>query len=209
MAILSFKRLGWLKSHREDYRQDVLLSLVARLKTLYDPEAQPIKNHEAYVVQSSLNHIRRRQRARLDDPVIKSLDSDDLDETPADARLGQEDALVASEAVKHVWSECIALMSSKQLALFLFDRNDILWQLICIRDPISLDEIAEALALTPPQLEEIMARLPCNSDRELAQLINMTEHNVHLLRNRMKPMLKRIQESCGYGEGAGVRKLLR
>lgn len=85
-AILSFKRLGWLKSDREDYRQDVLLALLSKLKRLNDLGVEPIKDYDAHVVQPSLNLFRRRQRARIEDPVTESTDTDELNGAMVDAR---------------------------------------------------------------------------------------------------------------------------
>jgi hypothetical protein len=94
-AILSFKRLGWLKSEREDYRQDVLLSLIGKLKKLDLPGVEPIKDYDAYVAQSGLNQYRRRQRARLSDPAFESLDSYLLTTPSTFSRATQEEALIA------------------------------------------------------------------------------------------------------------------
>jgi RNA polymerase sigma factor (sigma-70 family) len=197
-AILSSKRFGWLKSDREDYRQDVLLSLLSKLKRLNEPGVEPIKDYDAYVVKASLNHFRRRKRTRIEDPATESTDSDDLSAALVDAQPSPEEALVTDEAVRIVWRECVALMNREQLALFLFDRNDILWRLIGTTNPISVDEIAETLGRTPPDLAQIMKRLPCKNDRELAQLMGVTEQRVHKVRMRMKPLLKRIRVRCGY-----------
>jgi hypothetical protein len=89
-------------------------------------------------------------------------------------------------------------MTTEQLAVFLFDRNDILWQLICMDEPVSLDEVAEALKVTPGELESRLDRIPCTSDRELADLLGIKEERIYKLRHRMKPLLKKVQGRCGY-----------
>lgn len=60
-------------------------------------------------------------------------------------------------------------------------------------NPISVDEIAEALRRTRSDLARIMKRLPCKNDRELAQLMSIKEQRIYKLRNGMKPLLRGIQ----------------
>lgn len=204
------RRLGWVSKNQEDYRQDILLSLLPRFKNADEPGIEPINNHDAYIAQSSFNFLKRRQRAELEDPVTKSLDSDYVDEAaPADPRPGHAETLILGEVIKQAWQEYVALMTTEQLSLFLFDRNDILWQLICLNDPIGLDEIADGLKLSPPELEKIMIRLPCKSDRDLADLMGVKEQRIHKLRNRMRPLLKKVQMRCGYGGRNGTGDTLK
>ena len=141
----------------------------------------------------------------MDDQASSLDENNRLEETLADAHPSQAATLVMGEAVRNAWRACIALMTRDQLALFLFDKNDILWQLVCLSDPISLDEIADALGITLAELQEIMDQLPCKNDQDLALLMGITERKIHNLRHRMKPLLKTVQRRCGYigRNGAG------
>jgi DNA-directed RNA polymerase specialized sigma24 family protein len=137
-------RLGWKYPDREDHRQDVLLSLLSKIrKSKIDPGASPIQKYDAYVAQSSFNVSKRKHPRKVGDQETSLDENCRIEETPATAYPNQAEILVMREVIRRAWQECVAVMSRDELAVFLFDKNDILWQLICMSDPIRMDEIAE------------------------------------------------------------------